>query len=144
MAEIITNIADNEEISIRKHRYTPYPVPYYFGIVEENKLLDDTGLLVSAIDQFEKMSYTDHWLLWKLIKVRKKDSNIAVFRAKGSVESQKVSKAYNGLNLLNLVQRIKRQHYLINPNAFLPYHKEYARIVLMWNDLIRVKELNNG
>jgi hypothetical protein len=39
-----------------------------------------------------------------------------------SAEQQKFKKGYKRLNAKNLVKRIKRQHYILNPDFFIPHY----------------------
>ena len=138
MAEIITKFSEGEEVIITTQQEQKYRVPFFTALVEEDKIMDelDQGLAVqSAMDQFAKLSKTAGWFFWTLVKERTKLTNMSVFRAKDNIEAQKVTVAYQELHDRKLVKRVKRQHYIINPNAILPLFKEYQTVCGVWNEL---------
>ena len=132
MQEIVTRVADGDDVVVTLVRKDHYKVPYYMCMVEENKIIDDTKMARNIMGLFREMSHTAHWLIWALVAVRNKQNNMAVFSAKDNIEAKKVTKAYKELHSLGLIRRIKRQHYLINPNAFLPLFEEYDTVVRVW------------
>lgn len=50
-----------------------------------------------------------------------------------STEKQYIKKAYPLLNERDLVRRIKRGHYMINPNALIPI--DYNSAIQLWDSL---------
>ena len=134
MQEIVTRVDDGDSVVVSLVRKSKHRVPYYMAMVEENKIMDCTNMVVTVMSQFKRMSHTAHWLLWSLIENRNKQDNIAIFKPTNKVEINKVTVAYKELYSLGLVRRVKQQHYLINPNAFLPLFEEYDTVVRVWKE----------
>ena len=143
MAEVTTKVEEGEQLVVSVEEKRKYIVPFFAAVVEEKKVLGASNVAVCAADQFLKMSKSAHWLLWNLFKDRLKSTNIAVFRAKDNLEAKKITLAYNELHDLNIIKRVKRQHYIINPNVFLPTFSEYAGVCTVWNGL-QHKELEEA
>ena len=59
-------------------------------------------------------------MFWTLMQTRKSNTNVCKFQASNSSERVKVSRAYKELNSLNLVKRVKQNHYMINPKVIVP------------------------
>jgi hypothetical protein len=74
------------------------------------------------------------WLFWNLVHKRNPDTNVAIFKSKDQNESKRITKAYKVLSQKNLVKRIKRQHYLINPTVVIPIYT-YDTVLDHWHIL---------
>lgn len=81
---------------------------------------------------FSKLSKKAHWFLWQLMIVRNSITNIAVYKAKSALESKDIAIAYKELNELNLIHRSQQQHYLMNPEAFIPKPDHYEDVLRAW------------
>jgi len=87
----------------------------------------------------KELSKSAAWLFWSLVEKRNTRTNISVFKAKNAVEARKITIAYQELHTLNIVLRIKQQHYLINPKVMLPEKNEYMNVKIHWNSLANIK-----
>lgn len=75
------------------------------------------------------------WFWWKLIASRVSSTNEARFKPEGprkAQDAQKVTKAYKELREANLVVRLRRGVYLINPNAYIPGGENYPIVNEQW------------
>jgi len=84
-------------------------------------------------DILQNLSSTATWFWWGLMKVRNPINNVAVMHAVNTQEARKISKAFVELHNHDLVKRIKHQHYMINPKAYLPILKHYEDVNTAWN-----------
>ena len=50
-----------------------------------------------------------------------------------NVQQQQFQKGFKELNEKNLMRRVKRSHYMINPNALIP--SEYDEAIDIWSSL---------
>lgn len=77
------------------------------------------------------------WFLWKLVKNTNTTSNIAILRNNTltPAEIRRVVAAYSTLNQDNIIIRIKREHYIINPRIFLPKNETYNEVLEHWLSL---------
>lgn len=143
MVKTTINHEEGTNFEIRPLAKKKYPnLPYRTSIVKENKIMDkDLKVTISTYTLFQKMSHSAHWLFWTLAENVNVLNNITVFRAKNNVEAKKVTVGYKELFDLNLVRRIKRQHYLINPNAVIPHFDYYEEVVKGWRKL-ELTEMN--
>ena len=59
-------------------------------------------------------------MFWTLMQTRKSNTNVCKFQASNQTERNRICKAYKELNSLNLVKRVKQNHYMINPKVIVP------------------------
>ena len=93
----------------------------------------------SIDEDMENLSKVAHWFFWRLNRTRNENTNIAELTPADVAEKQKVTRAYRELNKLNLVIRKRRQHYLCNPDVFIPRPGKYQEVYIEWNKLKHVK-----
>jgi len=74
------------------------------------------------------------WFFWNLVHKRNPDTNVSQFKAKDINESKRITKAYNELQNKDLIKRVKRQHYLINPKVIIPI-KTYNEVLEHWHSI---------
>lgn len=74
------------------------------------------------------------WLLWRLIKSRDTNTNICVVRGSDLTVAEKARllKGYKTLFDDNVILRLKREYYLINPNLVLPTNATFESILDSW------------
>lgn len=97
-----------------------------------------------AIDLGEELDFLDvikeltsdpaPYLLSTLIQLKDSITNIAQYDTSGltAVEKNRISRGYKTLREKNLVVRIKRGSYLINPRLSPPYAEYLHKVVLHW------------
>lgn len=74
------------------------------------------------------------WLFWILVKNRNPKTNVVVIEPKAYTESEvaRIKRGRKILEELNLINRYKNNHYLINPKAVLPIKEFYSEVCLHW------------
>lgn len=128
---------------IKVHDKTYYvPVGYEVDLPEikiQTKLLDqNAGPTLIGTDWcpvYRDLPRSAHSFFWKLARNMDPKNNIAQYIAKDINESKWITKAYKVLSQKNLVKRIKRQHYMINPTAIIPA-LTYDTVLEHWHTII--------
>ena len=64
-------------------------------------------------------------------------TNEVIYRTGNRTKSEKnrIFCAYKELHFVGLIKRIKREHYLINPKAFIPEVSNYENVQKLWDSL---------
>lgn len=89
---------------------------------------------IDAIDQMSEMSAQELWTLKKIkdnlillevrttkgIKFKTSCKSVVIFSDLTNAEQQKFKAGYKKLNAKNLIKRIKKEHYILNPDFFIP------------------------
>ena len=108
-----------------KHKSKPFwRMGKYMGAGKNKKTLSK---------EMQNISKGASWFFWKLNNIRNEDTNIAVLIPKDETEKKKVLRAYKELHALNIVIRIKRAHYLVNPEVMGPWGGKEKEVQKMWN-----------
>ena len=81
------------------------------------------------------MSKQTAWLWWELVKTRHRHSNECKYVARSGVDKRRLTVAYKELFALGLVRRMRKQHYLINPLAYLPEQGQFQAVSSKWEAL---------
>ena len=96
---------------------------------------EEKYIAIDAIKAMSEMSPQELWFINLLkdnvvlieeradrgYKLRTSAKSIVLSNTLSKSEKQKLKVAYRRLSEKNLVKRIKRQHYMLNPNFFIPY-----------------------
>ena len=93
---------------------------------------------VESIDMhtiLQNASKNASWFFWTLIKLRSPSTNLAVFTPDAPAEAKKVTKAYQELNKANVLKRVRRGVYIINPKAYIPADQQFDVVLQEWNKL---------
>ena len=126
--QIITTISlkDDEELLLTKQsRYKATPNYYKIGngTYSTRYKMDSRDLLKEVL----RMTAAEQWM-FNLLK-----ENLLVYNSTevslvdvelSSADKQKLKLGYSRLREKDLVRRVKRQHYMINPTALIPTGKE--------------------
>ena len=111
--------------------------PRYFRIGNgvRNTFMKKTTIPIDAINELTDMTVQELWtikllrnnlipreeLVSKQLKLRTSCKSIITASELTSGERQKFQTGYKRLYSKNLLKRIKRQHYILNPDFFIPY-----------------------
>jgi len=93
---------------------------------------------INTNDLFMGFSKKANWLFWLLDKQRDMATNTIILRSKSltPAERKAVSIAFKELKNKDVVKRIKKEHYIINPKVMLPHpNKEYPKVWVEWESL---------
>ena len=119
---------------VQEHPYREH-VPAYDRIGGNMEYRSPVKGYEGLYQTLSRLSKIASWLLWNLVENRNSITNIAVMKAKTPLESKNISLAYKELEKFNLVRRIQRQQYLINPMAFIPKPGYYEEVLTQWKAL---------
>lgn len=86
------------------------------------------------------LSKKANWFLWKLMGSKNGKTNEAVVIAKDQSESAAITIAYKELFARGLAVRVCKQHYLLNPTAFIPQPDCYESVMIRWEALMNESE----
>ena len=59
-------------------------------------------------------------MFWAIVEVKDYKNNIGILKANNQTERNKLSAAYKELRKLDLLRRVKQNHYMVNPKVILP------------------------
>jgi len=141
---VTTEVLEDDELIITKRRRAISRVPAYDCI--GGNMTYTTGIpgFKDLYLIFQAMSKQTAWVWWDMVKTRDRYTNEVVYRVNTGVDKRRLTTAYKELLKLNLVKRIRKQHYLINPLALLPEHREFETVSKKWNDLNSKEGLSNA
>ena len=119
---------DEEVVVNRKAKYNP-KIPRF------KRLGMDISL--DILELLAEKYYSNpsvNWFLWKLIKLIDTRTNTVTLLNSNltSSEVRRVVAAYKVLEQDNIVIRIKREHYIINPMVFLPQNETFDQVLEHW------------
>ena len=97
------------------------------------KMMNDKGF--DFADVMSKLSPVAHKVFWEMVKLRDESSNIVLIDSKKLTASQNsiISKGYRLLEENDLLMKIGKGMYMINPYAVLPTLDRCAEVNLEWN-----------
>ncbi len=136
VVEIKANLPNADDDLILSRRTKPTEIVPAYTCIGGNMVYKTKE--TSYPDLFEvlkNLSPSGTWFFWTLTEKRDLKTNIAVYDAVSPTEAQKITRAYKELFSLDIVKRIKKQHYLINPKVMLPEKGEYVNVKNHWNSL---------
>ena len=64
-------------------------------------------------------------MFWSVVEVKNYKNNTGILKATNQNERNKLSTAYKELRKLDLLRRVKQNHYMINPKVMLPINYYY-------------------
>ena len=134
--KIETNLPNMDEDLILTRKYKQAEiVPAYSCIGGNMNYRTREESYPNLFGVLKELSKNSTWFLWSLIERRNTETNIAVFKAADPKESRKVTTAYKELTKLDIIKRVKRQHYLINPKVMLPIKGNYMAVRTHWGEI---------
>ena len=69
---------------------------------------------------------------WLLLSKRNQKTNIAIIKASTESEAKKITRDYKAAHAMELVVRVSRQHYMINPAVVQPDYGHYDAVYCEW------------
>ena len=111
------------------------PRYYRFGNGIRNTFMQKSYTPIDAIDALTDLTTQEQWTIRFLknnlilidervngaIKLRTSSKSIISTSELSSADKQKFQTGYKRLHAKNLLKRVKRQHYIFNPNFFIPH-----------------------
>lgn len=86
------------------------------------------------IDTMKNITKGANWMFWSLLETRSDKTNIAILTPQDPTETQKVTRAYKELSNKDIIKRVRRSHYIINPAVIQPRIEHYEEVYLKWCD----------
>ena len=121
--------------TLKERRSATQPNYYKTG----NGTMNKHGIQsINLIDEIINSTKPSQWFINELIKraTYNHETGAVEFKiqliGRTSTEKQYVQKAYKDLHNRNLVRRVKRSVYMLNPNAFIT---DYPKQLAVWNTL---------
>ena len=133
--KLLAEVSVGEIATITMSRETGSNLPPYDCIGGNMDYPTRTPGFQNLYSIIQDMSKQTAWVWWELVKNRNRYTNEVSYTAKTRVEINRLSVAYKELSRLDLVHRIRKQHYLINPLALLPEHKQFQVVYEKWQAL---------
>lgn len=135
MAIINIDLNKNQELTIRSTGKTKVTAPFLGVGVAGNKFNKVKGMDVATLMQ--EVSGSGSWFFWELFKKVDPKTNCAEITTTDSNSGhiKKVTRGYQELNALGLVQRVGRGLYMVNPKAIVPEFGRYEELSAKWESL---------
>lgn len=146
MEQIITvDVGDGEGVHISKSKPEVIKKVYFpfFGFGAGAKGSCTLGYGEHLIDTYQSLSKTTWWFFWELLRHRNYETNTAKFRASSPTEQIKVNRGYKELFNLNFLVRIKRQHYMFNPQVIIPKLQNQESVMKQYKAHVKIAEGKN-
>jgi hypothetical protein len=132
---ITAHLAHDEELVVTKRATRKVHVPAYDCFGGNTNMKTQEPSFPNLYLVFGNLSKPASWMWWSLVKSRNAATNEVVFKAADKLWEMKITKAYKELCEVDLVRRIRRQHYLINPKAVIPIFDNFRGITDKWDNL---------
>jgi len=132
---ILTDVDYEDVVTVTKQKRKRNNVPAYDcfgGNMDYSTKIKGYPDLYKTIQQMSKQTA---WLWWELVKRRNRQTNESKYTAVSATDKRRLTIAYKELHKLNLVKRIQRQHYMINPKAYLPNFDKMEILLEKWSNL---------
>ncbi len=130
IANINLSLPKGKQANISIVNQEPKPYYYMVGNGNRNNFLGKGHSPMNAIDELTSMTPQELWVIKlmnanlrpleygdKMITTSKVFINTSEF---SNSEKQKFTKGYQRLRSKDIIRREKRQHYMFNPNFFIP------------------------
>lgn len=104
------------------------------------KVMNDKGFNFAEI--MSKLSPAAHKVFWEMVQIRDEQTNLVLIDSKEKTASQNsiISKGYRLLEQENLLRKVGKGTYMINPYAVLPVLDRCSEVNLEWNKLNETKK----
>lgn len=132
---IQTSLPDNEELVITTKQKRKEVVPAYCCFGDNNEFFTRESGYDELFRVFAFMDNAGVWLFWLLQESINRKTNEAVFKVSTTKDKQLLSRGYKELYNLNIVMRIRKQQYLVNPKVILPTIGYYCSVRDKWDRL---------
>lgn len=134
--EILAKVGNDEIVTVTKtKKQVSEDIPAYDcigGNMEYQTKIPGYPNLYSVLQDMSKQTA---WLWWELVKLRNRYTNEATYQAVTGVDKRRLTVAYKELHALDLVKRIQKQRYIINPRAYLPERGHFMEVLEKWKAL---------
>ena len=134
MTQILGDVQPNETLVVDIHRKYKCDLPS-FGMLGNT----ERRMKVDSIDMhgiLKNASKGATWLFWEFIERRNPKTNKVRYLPTTTGERRKLTKAFKELHNKEVLKRIHRGEYLINPKSYIPAPTEnYEDVWKEWKKL---------
>lgn len=126
MPMVSVDLSYGQEIKIRKNAKTNY-------FMAVGKMVNDKGF--NFVDVMSKLNPVAYRVFWEMVKVRDVDTNMVILDSSQHTSSQNsiISKGYKVLKEKELVIKVGKGSYLLNPHAILPTFEKVEEVNKEWS-----------
>lgn len=126
MPMVSVDLSYGQEIKIRKNG----KINYFIAV---GKMVNDKGF--NFVDVMSKLNPVAYRVFWEMVKVRDMDTNMVEIDSSQHTSSQNsiISKGYKVLREKELVLKVGKGSYLLNPHAILPNFEKVELVNREWS-----------
>lgn len=142
MAKVEIEICDGKEVTISERKKYRHNIKFVaLGIM----MIDDKNKEIEISRIMQELGFNANWLLWCLIEKRNYNTNVSMFSANelGNDLKKRLVRGHKELSEKNLVIRIKKATYMLNPDVVIPNFNNYAECKNTWLELVQERGNNN-
>lgn len=117
---VLISLNKGESINIKKNPNYKHALPAYDCIGGNMQFETREVGYPKLYRTLGGLSKKANEMFWTIVEVKNYKTNIGVLKAANQSERNKISGAYKELRELDLLRRVKQNHYMINPKAMIP------------------------
>lgn len=137
MPIVSVDLKYGQEIAIKnKSKINPF--------IAVGRLMNEKGF--DFVDVMSKLTPVAHKVFWEMVKIRNENTNIVLVDSSKQTSSQNaiISKGYRLLQEKELLIKIGKGMYMINPYAILPTFDKCNEVNLEWDKYNAKKRTKKG
>lgn len=138
MAKVEIEVKEGKELVISER--VSHKTKHKFYAVGMQMVMEDK--LENTATIMKDLESNAYWFLWSLVEVRNYSNNIAVLCMANydAGMKQRGVRGYKELRAKGLVIKVRRSHYMINPDFMKPDFNVYAECKIVWDKLVKGNE----
>ena len=140
---ILADLQDGQQVTVETKPVKKNNLPPFDGFGGNMRFKTKVSPYPNLITTMKELSKNAAWMWWSLLEKRNHLTNECRFKAKDPAEARKITMAYKELKKHQLVIRLKRQHYIMNPRAYLPDFSKFEEVDFKWCECARVLKLED-
>jgi hypothetical protein len=125
--------SSDKEFILSTKAKSAYKGPFYIAVRGDRHMAEKEN---SLLQKLGKMGNAERWFFLYLEARMDAKTNIAVVKSSELTKTQINYKVegYRLLYMANMVKKVRREHYMINPNEIIPVW-DYDEVKKMWDSL---------
>lgn len=129
----ITNAAVDEQLNLKVTRAYKVDLPSFGMLGNTERRTKVQSINMHSI--LKNLSKTSTYHFWLFIEQRNPRTNKVKYVPADNASAKRMTVAYKELNSLDVLKRVKRGEYMINPRAFIPSDNNFENALDEWNNL---------
>lgn len=129
----ITNAQINEQLNLQVSKKYKPSLPSFGMLGNTERRTKVTSMNMHEI--LKNLSKNSTYFFWLFVEERNPNTNHVQFIPADNAEAKRLTKAYKELHKLEVLKRVKRGEYLINPKAYLPHTEQFENVWTEWSNL---------